>query len=250
MKTSNDIFCLACESISGFSTCEDDYKVKPQNNIAISDGDKSFVYCKSNIKAKVVINFKSCRNCRVYLGENLKGVVTINFTNDNAMVYIGDDCHLKNVRISAWQSNSFVLIGNHVTTSGDNKWVCGVRSGNINAAIIIGDDCMFSYQVTIRDTDAHPIFDAETEEQVNKPVDIVHIEPHVWIGQGVSILKSVSVGACSILATGAVITKSVPRFSKVFGVPAIFRIDRGSFWSRSYAAKDDAKFYYNKYIKG
>lgn len=250
MKNIEQIKLIAKNSITGFSTCEHRYKKNhPQTNIETTGEKNNLIYCKDNVKAKVKVNFKSSKNCRIYIGNNLTGNLKVNFTNDNSIVYIGDNCNLKNVTIHAWQSNSMVLIGNHVTTAGENKWVCGVRSGNICSAIIIGDDCMFSYNITIRDTDAHPIFKTKTGVQANIPRDIVHIEPHVWICQDVNILKNVTIGACSILGAGSTIAKSIPRFSKAFGNPAKYKVDRESIWSRTYATKTDAEFYFNRYIK-
>ncbi|MDE7056003.1 MAG: sugar O-acetyltransferase [Lactobacillus sp.] len=48
----------------------------------------------------------------------------------------------------------------------------------------------------------------------------VHLEKNVWIGAGAKILPGVTVGENSIVAAGAVVTKSVPKNSIVAGVPA------------------------------
>lgn len=48
----------------------------------------------------------------------------------------------------------------------------------------------------------------------------VVIEDNVWIGEKAIILKGVKVGRNSVVAAGAVVTKSVPPFSVVGGVPA------------------------------
>ena len=48
----------------------------------------------------------------------------------------------------------------------------------------------------------------------------VVIEEDVWCGANVTILKGVTIGRGSIIAAGAVVTKDVPRYSIVGGVPA------------------------------
>ena len=48
----------------------------------------------------------------------------------------------------------------------------------------------------------------------------VVIEDNVWIGEKVVILKGVRVGRNSVVAAGAVVTKNVPPYSVVAGVPA------------------------------
>ena len=120
---------------------------------------------------------------------------------------------------------------------------------NRNPALIVGDDCMFANDVVIRNSDAHPIFDLESDLQLNMPDGIVHIEPHVWIGEQVNILKSVTIGACSIVALGSTVTKDIPRFSIAKGVPAKATAKDSLYWARSYTerAKEKAKYYVAKY---
>ena len=48
----------------------------------------------------------------------------------------------------------------------------------------------------------------------------VVIEDDVWCGANVTILKGVTIGRGSVIAAGAVVTKSVPPYSIAGGVPA------------------------------
>ena len=48
----------------------------------------------------------------------------------------------------------------------------------------------------------------------------VTIESDVWIGARVIILPGVTIGKGAILAAGAVVTKDVPDYAVVGGVPA------------------------------
>lgn len=49
---------------------------------------------------------------------------------------------------------------------------------------------------------------------------IITIEEDCWIGAGVIIYPGVTIGKCSVVNAGAVVTKDVPEFSVVGGVPA------------------------------
>ncbi len=46
------------------------------------------------------------------------------------------------------------------------------------------------------------------------------IGPDVWIGHGVKIISGISVGCGAVIAAGAVVTKDVPPYAIVGGVPA------------------------------
>jgi acetyltransferase-like isoleucine patch superfamily enzyme len=48
----------------------------------------------------------------------------------------------------------------------------------------------------------------------------VIIEEDVWVGAGAYILNGVKVGRGSIIAAGAVVTKDIPPYAIVGGVPA------------------------------
>lgn len=46
------------------------------------------------------------------------------------------------------------------------------------------------------------------------------IEDDVWCGANVTILKGVTIGRGSVVAAGAIVTKSFPPYSIIGGVPA------------------------------
>jgi acetyltransferase-like isoleucine patch superfamily enzyme len=46
------------------------------------------------------------------------------------------------------------------------------------------------------------------------------IEEDVWIGAGAIILGGIRIGKCSVVGAGAVVTKDVPHYNVVGGVPA------------------------------
>ena len=55
----------------------------------------------------------------------------------------------------------------------------------------------------------------------------VCIEDDIWIGSGATILDGVTVGHGSVIAAGAVVTRDVPPFSIVAGVPGKVIRERG-----------------------
>ncbi len=124
----------------------------------------------------------------------------------------------KNIKIGRnvhFGSGKNVVIGNY-TGINHNCWI-----GNDT---IIGDDVMFGPEVTIlsgsHNFDRTDIPMREQGASQRKPVVIGN---DVWIGTRVIILPGVRVGAHSILAAGAVVTKDVPEYAIVAGNPAVIK---------------------------
>ena len=82
--------------------------------------------------------------------------------------------------------------------------------------IEIGDDVLIGQQVVIATLN----HDFNPEERGNMSPSPVKIGNKVWIGAHATILPGVTIGDGAVVAAGAVVTKSVPAFSVVAGVPA------------------------------
>ena len=243
---------LAESSIENFSLDTGRYNLQRPSEAFIVSGEHTSnrIYSKdADYAATFTINFNNTKGCRVFLGEKLRGDISINFNGDNSIVYIGNNCDLKQLQIRSRQSQDFIAIGEEVSIAGNNIWVSGYGAGRQTPAIIVGDDCMFSYDIVIRNSDAHPVFDATSDTQINEPNSVVHIEPHVWIGERCSILKDTTIGACSIVALGSTVTRKAPRFSVIKGAPAVASAQDNSYWARDYSdfAIQQAKYYFEKY---
>lgn len=93
------------------------------------------------------------------------------------------------------------------------------------AAIRIGNKVIFGPEVTIRGgnhtTSYVGRFMADVGDDEKRPEDDsdVLIEDDVWVGTRAIILHGVMIGRGAIVAAGAVVTKSVPPYSIVAGVP-------------------------------
>lgn len=98
------------------------------------------------------------------------------------------------------------------------------------ADIDIGADCMFSYGIELRTTDAHPLFDVRTGRRIN-PRRPITVEDYVWVGKQVTVMKGVRLGTCSAVALRSLVTEDVPSFCVVAGVPARV-VRRGTIWTR------------------
>lgn len=89
-----------------------------------------------------------------------------------------------------------------------------------NAKIVVGENCMVSCGVHMRtDMHCHSSLEAPMKEQGCSEADIV-LGNDVWIGCGAQVMPGVSIGDGAIVGAGAVVTKDVPAYAIVGGVPA------------------------------
>lgn len=82
--------------------------------------------------------------------------------------------------------------------------------------IIIEDNVLIAPKVSLL-SEGHPI---SPESRHSLVPNLVHIKKNVWIGANATILPGVTIGENSIIAAGAVVTKSVPANSIAGGIPA------------------------------
>ena len=86
-----------------------------------------------------------------------------------------------------------------------------------HAPIDIADQVMIAHKVNLVAA-GHPV-EPELRQSYITAAPIV-IETNVWIGAAATILPGVTVGAGSVVAAGAVVTRDVPSATLVAGVPA------------------------------
>lgn len=85
----------------------------------------------------------------------------------------------------------------------------------IGSHVMMGPDCiMYSY------SHAHDRLDIPMDEQGFEKPTPIHIGDDVWIGARVIILPGVNIGSHCIIGAGSVVTKDVPDYAIVGGVPA------------------------------
>ena len=142
-----------------------------------------------------------------------------------------------------------VVFGDHVSVYGGCSFSIGINGkctvGDftlLNGALImaeerieIGSHCLVSWNVGIADSDFHPLAPAQRiidahalapffKDRPPRPeirTAPVIISDNVWIGMNAVILKGVTIGENSVVAAGAVVTKSVPPNVVVAGNPAV-----------------------------
>ena len=135
-------------------------------------------------------------------------------------------------RILGWQigPNAAIFMGQHVQMSrirnqkvsiGKNtviNWDCMLYT---TGGLIIGEDVSISAGVWLV-TGTHDI----NHPQFIDTYKPIVIKNYVWIGMRATILGGVTVGEGAVVMAGAMVTRAVPAFSVVGGVPAKVIIQR------------------------
>jgi acetyltransferase-like isoleucine patch superfamily enzyme len=186
-----------------------------------------------NAKIKVLEN----NNCVIYVDDEIFSTLNIRYidqAHDNVLL-LGENCRINGEHSFAGRNNItsigrninahhlaihvdgdelIVGIGSDVTIINSSIFCAGQKS-----KVIIGDDCLFSHGISIRNNDDHGIFDLNSLEHLNAPKDI-YIQPHVWICPNTTVLKESVIGMGSVLGTNTITTGYIPPFSLAAGVPA------------------------------
>lgn len=98
---------------------------------------------------------------------------------------------------------------------GDHVAVGWFAELDARGGIKVGHDTNISSHVKLI-TGSHDIDD------LNYTADFlpIHIGHHCWIGTGAMVLQSIKIGDGAVVAAGAVVTKDVPPWTVVGGIPA------------------------------
>lgn len=179
----------------------------------------------------------SGNNNVIYVGKNsILRDCNIFIKGNNNTLYIGDDCVINNTSIILDNEGAEIKIGNK--TSVAKAQIVSLEPYNIE----IGEDCMLSYDIEIRNTDSHKIYDKSTNKRINEG-NSVKIGNHVWLGMRAVILKGVNIDDNSIVAGGSIVTKDVMSNTIVSGNPAK-QIKENVYWTREevmqYKIEEDA----------
>lgn len=113
----------------------------------------------------------------------------------------------------------WISSGRNLRVGDDVDFAVGVVV-TTDGGVVIGDRVLIGYGASILSRNHRIPAGRGKIFGAGHDVGPVSIESDAWIGTGAIILPSVSIGEGAIIAAGAVVTKTVPPFSIVAGVPA------------------------------
>ena len=175
-----------------------------QNSTIKFTGSNNILYCEANVQ---LVDSK------------------LSFEGSNSVVYLSPSN--SPYRLSLFiHSNSVFHIGANFSV---NKPITVILSEQKHC--FIGDNCMFSYGITFRNSDIHPIYSCSSGTRLNKSKSI-YVGDHIWIGQDACILKGTEIDSgCIIGAKSLVAGKKIPNNTSYGGNPCK-QIKSGIFWDR------------------
>lgn len=151
-------------------------------------------------------------NNKIVIDENANiGYCSFSVVGDNNEIHISGSTGIMTITLRG--KGCSVQIGKQ-TSIESCYMVCMGENNSIN----IGDDCMFSGNIEIWNSDTHLITDL-MGNGINPSQPIV-IGNHVWLGKSVKVLKGTTIGDGSIAGMNSIVTKDIPPHSIAAGNPA------------------------------
>lgn len=148
--------------------------------------------------------------------DKLARLKNCNFTiigNNCKIIIGGGSTIISNTQFWCQDDNSTIFIGKDFTMEG------GHIASTEGQYIKIGNDCMFSGNIDIRNGDSHSIIDKNTRKRKNHAKSI-EIGNHVWLAAYVRVLKGAYIPNHSVIGNSSVVTSKLEEENSIYsGIP-------------------------------
>lgn len=177
----------------------------------------------------------------IVLGEKVEVRGDVWEIRENAKLHIGSGARFL---YSVGEQGSFHIAANAMLDIGKNFTI--LRNYRIVAAsgtkILMGNDCVMSFNITMYSSDMHSIFDVVTGENINSNDEIkkerkIVIGNHVWLGYNVTLLYNTEIGDGSVIGAMSLVKSKIPNNCIAAGTPAKV-IKRNIAWSMNDGAEN------------
>lgn len=172
------------------------------NSVIETESENNLIVCEEGVKLN---------NCK------------ITFIGTGNIVYLSKNKYLYNLDLRIYKNSVFYM--------DENNYMNGKLSVLVQEAqnVLIGQDGAFSYGIHIMTSDAHPIYDINTNERINYSKSVC-IGDHIWLGSFCSLFKGTVIGSGSVIGgTATVSGKIVPSNTVWAGNPA-YQIKKDILW--------------------
>lgn len=128
--------------------------------------------------------------------------VLIYIRGNGNRLHIGERCRVAR-NAEFWQEDNGTEICVGAATTIESAHLAATEDGS---HIWIGAECMLAYDIDIRTGDSHAILDSNGRR--TNPAAHVELGDRVWLAARAVILKSVVLGADTVVGTGSIVTRS------------------------------------------
>lgn len=201
-----------------------EYKIEGNNNqiILFSDDNEE----KFNYLPTLSITIKGNNNrIRIHKTAKISGQIYIEA--DNVEINFAEASYCNMILICDQGSNQRFILGKHSTIG-----FVDCRLNEDRAAVVIGENCMFSSRIDILGTDGHAIIDKKTHRILNKLNKPIIIGNNCWVGMGVTITKNANLPDNTIVGTGSIVTKQFTEKNTIIAGNPAKVIKRNIIWDR------------------
>lgn len=212
-------------------------------NILDAQSVANIRFKSQNANINIGKNVKFSTNLVIEAGENSKISIADNVVIKTPLIRVGKDANLKiesNVNIGGFylcinELSSF-QIGSHTTLQNGR-----LQTGR-NKKIVIGNDCMFSWDIVILPHDGHLIWELDNQQFCNNTVGkqelSIEIGDHCWIGGESVIMPNTYIGSGSILGYRCMAKGKYPNNCIIVGQPGRV-VKKNIAWMRRAVSYDD-----------
>lgn len=188
------------------------------NSEIIDNGKGNVLFCEEGVVLEnSIVEFEGS-NSLVYLSKNRFNYRMTIKLKDNCVFYSGGDSYFNNVV--------------HIVCSEGKH-------------IFMGKDCMFSWSISIRNTDLHPIYDIKTKKRINNSKS-VFIGDHVWIGHSTVVLKGTQIDSGCVVGAGSLLSGIKRGANNIYAGNPSKLIRKRAFWdytfTHDFTPEDSALF--------
>lgn len=166
-----------------------------------------------SVRVKTLVQVRGDGNTVDAFPQSVLKRAKIFIQGNNNKVIIKESAYLEGTVVHIEDNNCLIEIGEH-TFVGPSHLACTEN----DSCIIIGKNCMFSSNIYVRTGDSHSIID-NNGNRINPAASVI-VGDHCWIGEGAKIMKGVHLQNDTIVASGAIVTRSFSSNCILAGNPA------------------------------
>jgi acetyltransferase-like isoleucine patch superfamily enzyme len=163
---------------------------------------------------KSIVTIKGNNNLIQIGSGSIFDSVNINIKGNDHRLTFNKHCRIRNLEFWFEDNNCKISVGKNSAFYGGH-----IAVTEPNSEIEIGENCLFSSEIDIRNGDSHSIIDLNTNKRINYAKNII-IGNKVWIGKYCQILKGAIIEDNCIVGIRSLVNTRIPKNTLAVGTPA------------------------------